>query len=58
MTEMTIRVYRINAAGKVVEDSGVKEYSANGDIPVSMKFPPCECPGHRRLVHDVMRVGQ
>lgn len=47
-SKMTLRVYRVDAHGAVVEDRGtVSVADPTGPLPPSQGFPPCACPRHR-----------
>ncbi|MEU0738328.1 hypothetical protein [Streptomyces sp. NPDC006134] len=46
--KMTLRVYRVDADGAVVEDRGtVSVTDRTGPPPLHSGFPPCACPRHR-----------
>ncbi|POX56418.1 hypothetical protein C3489_05030 [Streptomyces sp. Ru71] len=47
-SRLTLRVYRIAADGRVVDDRGKTEYLAVGHadqpVPFTSVYPPCTCP--------------
>jgi hypothetical protein len=44
---LTIRIYRVNADGAVVEDRGLRTLKASKSPMTSSTWPPCQCPRHR-----------
>ncbi|MDN3024815.1 hypothetical protein [Streptomyces sp. S.PB5] len=46
-SRLTLRVYRLNAEGRVTEDRGSLEIIAGGrhePVPRTSAYPPCACP--------------